>query len=176
MSDSFFGGTNYLTKTLLTGNQQSMLDNMNSQYNKLGGMADRMQSTYQGSPETYFQDSILSPLRNQYQDTLSNLDATGKRHSSFNVRMKQQASQSFLDQVGSQRANWLNQERLREMQAAENLRQSQMNLYGLQNSTANTALGTRAFENIAQQDTGMLGKISSLMNLGGSVAGSVIGM
>lgn len=176
MSDAFFGGTNYSQFSTLTGNQRSLLDSLNTQYTNLGNMANRMQSTYQGSPESYFQDSILNPLRNQYQDTLSNLNATGKRHSSFNVRMKQQAAKSYLDQVGEQRANWQNQERLREMQAAENLRQAQMNLYGMQNSVATTALGTRAFENVAQQDSGILGKMSSLMNLGGSVAGSIIGM
>jgi len=176
MSDAFFGGTDFKKFSTLTGNQENLLNQLSNQYSSLGEMAGRMQSTYQGAPQDYFNQAIGNPLRSQYQNTLANLRHTGKRHSSATQNMINKAGQNYLQQLGQQSAEFANQERLREMQAAENLRQAQMNLYGLQNQVAGTSLGTRAFENVAVEDSGMLGKISSLINLGGSVAGGFMGM
>lgn len=176
MSDSFFGGTTYKRLGLLDDRQSGLLGSMINQYNALGNRADTMQSAYQGAPEQYFQRSILNPLQNQYQEQLAGLSHTGKRHSSFNQMQRNKLNQNFLTQVGQLNSEFQNQERLREMQAINDLRSQQAQLYGLQGQFGQTALNRQTFENIAQQDSGILGKISSMINLGSSLGTGIAGM
>jgi len=172
---SFFGGTTYDTKNLLTAGQQGLLSQMINQYSNIGNMAANMQSTYQGAAGDYFEQAIGAPMRSEYQEALSGLRHTGKRHSSFNTNQQRKLSQDFLTQIGSQRAQFSEEERLREMQALENLRASQLGLYGLQGQLGASATGIRAFENIAEQDAGMLGQLSTMLNLGGSLGSMFAG-
>ena len=176
MSDSFFGGTSYKKLGLLDSRQSGLLGTMVQNYDALGARANSMQSAYQGAPEQYFQRSILNPLQNQYQDQLAGLSHTGKRHSSFNQMQRNKLNQNFLTQVGQLNSEFQNQERQREMQAINDLRSQQAQLYGIQGQFGQTALNRQTFENVAQQDSGMLGKISSLVNLGSSIGSGFAGL
>jgi hypothetical protein len=160
--DWFFGGgTKTSQHDLLNQQQKGMLG-------EVGNLARNSLSTYQGSPDEFFLNRYQEPMRRQYDNTLAGLQATPERHSSSRRMQEYGAQQNYLSGLGQARADWLNQERLRQMQAAEAQRQRQMGYYNL-------GLGTKAFENVAQQDKGFLGKYvtptlglaSSLMSLYG---------
>lgn len=173
--DSFFGGTTYKQLGLLSPEQSGLLGSMIQNYGSLNERAGRMQSSYQGAPEEYFQNSILNPQRALYNQNMAALNQTGKRHSSFTNVMRNKANQQYLTGIGQMHSDFLNQERLREMQGINDLRNQQAALYGLANQVGGLALNRDTFENIAQQDSGILGKISGLMNLGGSIGSMFTG-
>lgn len=171
---SLFGGTDYKSFSTITPEQQGLLSSMISNYSALGNKADIMKSAYQGAPENYFSNSFVRPMKEQYLNSIADLKHSMGRHSSASSAAVSKARSSYLTGLGQQRSEFLNQERLREIQSLNDLRAAQQGMYGLQNQAGATALGTRAFENVAQQDSGTLGQIMSMINAGGSI-GSMFG-
>jgi len=154
-----------------SGPQTQTVDALTPEQKKLLGysaeQARNFDTTYQGNAPEYFQQRYEDPMHGQYQSTLRGLQSTPERHASSRRNMEYGAQQSYLSSLGQARAEWLNQERLRQMQAAEAAKQRQLGY-------TQTALGTKAFDTMVtqpQNEPGLLGRIGQGLNLAGTGMG-----
>lgn len=147
-------GPSTTTVSNLTPQQQGLMD--------LGVQrANTFDTTYQGNAPDYFEQRYAQPMRQQYQSTLAGLQASPERHASSRRNQEYGAQQNYLSSLGQARASWLDQERQRQMQAAEAAKARQQGYWatGLNRDAQSTVV------NPGSQGQGLLGMLGSVAGL-----------
>jgi len=174
-NDFFFGKDTIKRKNRLTGEQNQTLDAFSnagqSAAGTLGRLSQGPQSSYAGMRnwEQEFNQGVVNPAMNQLQTQLGNLAHSNERHSSANQALRANTVADMTDKIASMRYNMLNRERDLKVNAQEQAYQRQNQQLQAMAGMGQGALGTQAYEMVAQHQGGFLDALGGI----GSAVGNI---